>query len=227
MREELKHALPELEADETVKVVVLTGSGRAFCAGGDIRSMEGITSPSGRDRLKNLQKLSKLMFEFEKPIIAAVNGPATGAGFHLALACDIIIASEKAKFAESFVNIGLIPDFGGFYFLPLRIGIHKAKELMLTGRLFDATEANEMGLINKVVPHESLESETMTMARALVNGPGRAYTMIKHAMNHFPANLYTMLEIEANMQAICFETSDFKEGVSAFLEKRKPDFTGK
>ena len=127
MREELKDVLFNFQTDEEVKVVVITGAGRAFCAGGDITTMKGVTSPEGRVRLKNLQKVVKLMAELEKPIIAAVNGPATGAGFHIALASDMIIASEKAKFAESFVKIGLVPDMGGFYFLPLRIGLHKSQ----------------------------------------------------------------------------------------------------
>ena len=113
MREELKDELFSYQTDPEVKAVVITGAGRAFCAGGDISTMKGVESPEGRDRLKNVQKLVKYMVELEKPIIAAVNGAATGAGFHMALACDIIIASEKAKFAESFVKIGLIPDMGG------------------------------------------------------------------------------------------------------------------
>jgi 2-(1,2-epoxy-1,2-dihydrophenyl)acetyl-CoA isomerase len=226
MREELQDVFFKLQSDQQVKVVVITGAGRAFCAGGDIRTMEGIKAPAERDRVKNLQKIAKLMVELEKPIIAAVNGPATGAGFHLALASDMIIASEKAKFAESFVRIGLVPDMGGFYFLPLRIGLHKAKELMLTGRIFDAKEADELGLLNKLVPHEALEDEVMQLAKALAQGPSRSYAMIKAALNNFPTSLQNVMELEANMQAVCFETRDFKEGVRAFLEKRSPDFSG-
>jgi 2-(1,2-epoxy-1,2-dihydrophenyl)acetyl-CoA isomerase len=226
MREELQDVFFKLQSDKPVKVVVITGAGRAFCAGGDISTMEGVKAPAERDRVKNLQKIAKLMVELEKPIIAAVNGPATGAGFHLALASDMIIASEKAKFAESFVKIGLVPDMGGFYFLPLRIGLHKAKELMFTGRLFDAKEADEMGLLNKCVPHEALEAEVMELAEALARGPSRSYAMIKAALNNLPASLQNVMEMEANMQAVCFETRDFKEGTQAFLEKRKPKFTG-
>jgi 2-(1,2-epoxy-1,2-dihydrophenyl)acetyl-CoA isomerase len=226
MRAELVDILLKLPSDQQVKVVVITGAGRAFCAGGDISTMEGIKAPAERDRVKNLQKIARLMVELEKPIIAAVNGPATGAGFHLALASDILIASEKAKFAESFVRIGLVPDMGGFYFLPLRIGLHKAKELMLTGRIFDAKEADHMGLLNKCVPHEALEAEVMALAGDLARGPGRSYAMIKAALNNLPASLQNVMEMEANMQAVCFETRDFKEGVRAFLEKRKPEFSG-
>ncbi len=226
MREELKEEIFSYQTDPDVKVVVITGAGRAFCAGGDIATMKGVESPAGRDRLKNVQKLVKYMVELEKPIISAVNGAATGAGFHIALASDIIIASEKAKFAESFAKIGLIPDMGGFYFLPLRIGVHRAKELMFTGRLFDAAEADRMGLLNKLVPHEQLEEETMALAQSLAQGPGRSYAMTKSALNNWPASLQTMLEIEANMQSISFATRDFQEGMNAFLEKRKAAFTG-
>jgi 2-(1,2-epoxy-1,2-dihydrophenyl)acetyl-CoA isomerase len=226
MREELKDALAVIKKENEVKVVVITGAGKAFCAGGDIKTMGGVTPPGGRDRLKNVQQLTRQLVELEKPIIAGVNGAATGAGFHIALACDIIIASEKAKFAESFVRIGLIPDMGGLYFLPLRVGVHKAKELMFTGRLFDAAEASSMGLLNKLVPHEALDDEVMHFARELAQGPGRSYAMIKSALNTWPASLQTMLEIEANMQAVSFATRDFQEGYRAFLEKRKPEFTG-
>jgi 2-(1,2-epoxy-1,2-dihydrophenyl)acetyl-CoA isomerase len=226
MREELADVLIGFQTDKTVKVVVITGAGRAFCAGGDINEMIGVTAPQERDRLLEYRRVVKSMVELEKPIIAAVNGPATGAGFHLALASDLIIASEKAKFAESFVRIGLVPDMGGFYFLPLRIGMHKAKELMFTGRLFDAREAEQMGLLNKCVPHEALDAEVMELAGTLARGPGRSYAMIKAALNNLPASLQHVMEIEANMQAVCFETRDFKEGVRAFVEKRTPEFSG-
>jgi 2-(1,2-epoxy-1,2-dihydrophenyl)acetyl-CoA isomerase len=227
MREELKEEIFNYQTDKAVKVLVITGSGRAFCAGGDIRTMKDITAPAGRDRLKNVHKLIKYMFELEKPIISAVNGMATGAGLHIALASDIIYASQRAKFAESFVNVGLIPDLGGFYFLPLRIGLHRAKELMLTGRIFASEEAYKMGLINKVVPHEELDGEVMSLAEKLAQGPGLVYAMIKAGLNNWPFSLQTAMEMEANMQALCFETMDFKEGIRAFIEKRPPIFTGK
>jgi len=226
MREELKDAFAAAGKDAAVKVVVITGAGKAFCAGGDITTMAGLKAPAGRDRLKNVQELTRLMVSLEKPIIAAVNGFATGAGLHIALASDIIIASENAKFRESFALIGLIPDMGGFYFLPLRVGLPKAKELMMTGRLFDAREAAEMGLVNKVVPHEELEKEVAELAGQLAAGPTRVYSMIKSALNLWPASLATLMEVEANLQAIAFETQDFDEGRRSFIEKRKPRFTG-
>lgn len=226
MREELKDAFREFATAADVKVVVVTGSGRAFCAGGDITTMKGLTSPAGRDRLKNVHMLVRAMVTLEKPIIAAVNGPAIGAGFSIALACDMVLAAEKAKFAASFVKIGLIPDMGGFYLLPGRVGVHRAKELMMTGRAFGAAEAEAMGFVNRVIPGDELMQAAMEMAGNLAKGPSRSYAMIKSALNRWPTGLEELLEIEANMQAVCFETRDFKEGMHAFLEKRPPKFTG-
>jgi 2-(1,2-epoxy-1,2-dihydrophenyl)acetyl-CoA isomerase len=226
MREELKDALTDVGNDQSVKVVTMTGAGKAFMAGSDLKTMEGITAPAGRDRLKNVQKIIRLMTELEKPIIAGINGFATGAGLHIAIASDIVIASEEAKFREAFVMVGLIPDMAGFYFLPLRVGLPKAKELMFTGRLFDAKEAETMGLVNKVVPPSKLETEVMDLARNLAEGPSRAYAMIKSALNLWPLNLQAFLELEANLQSIAFTTQDFDEGRRSFLEKRKPKFTG-
>jgi len=226
MREELKAELGDLAKAADVKAVIITGAGRAFCAGGDITTMHNVTAPAGRDRLKNVQQLTRALATMEKPIIAAVNGPATGAGFNIALACDIILASDKAKFSEVFVKIGLIPDMGGFYFLPMRIGVHRAKELMMTGRMVDAQEAASMGLVNRLVPHDELMTAAMEMALSLSKGASRSLSMIKAALNRWPTSLEDILEIEANMQAVCFETRDLKEGIQAFLEKRPPEFSG-
>ena len=221
-------ALDRLAGDADVRVVILTGAGeKAFIAGADIGEFEGRT-PVAQYRVMNDPHANafEAADQFPKPIIAAVNGFATGAGLHIALASDMIIASENAKFRESFALIGLIPDMGGFYFLPLRVGLPKAKELMMTGRLFDAREAAEMGLVNKVVPHEELEKEVAELAGQLSAGPSRVYAMIKSALNLWPASLPTLMEVEANLQAIAFETQDFDEGRRSFMEKRKPRFTG-
>ena len=226
MREELKVVFWEFAKARDVKSVIVTGAGRAFCAGGDISTMQTVTAPAGRDRLKNVQQLVRAMTGLEKPVIAAVNGPAVGAGFNIALACDLILASDKAKFSQSFAKIGLIPDMGGFYFLPLRVGVHQAKELMMTGRMIEAQEAFAIGLVNRVVPHENLMDAARETALGLARGASRAQAMIKAALNRWPASLEEILEIEANMQAVCFETHDFKEGLQAFLEKRPPEFTG-
>jgi 2-(1,2-epoxy-1,2-dihydrophenyl)acetyl-CoA isomerase len=226
-RAELLEIVRQAGDDDTLKVVILTGSGKAFCSGGDIRAMEGVTPVAGRVRLKKGQRLIKAMFEMEKPIIAAVNGIAAGAGVSIALASDIIVASEEAKFFLSFVNIGLVPDWGQFYFLPLRLGVARAKELMLLGGVVDAPEAERIGLINRVVPPEALHEEVSSLAEGLAKGPSQCYAMIKAALNRWPATLDSLLELESTMQAVAFGSGDFDEGRKAFLEKRTPRFHGK
>ncbi len=217
----------KLGEEEAVRVIILTGSGEAFCAGGDIRTMEGETAVSGRLRLKRGHGLIKTMLGLEKPIIGAVNGIAAGAGVSIAMACDLVVASEEARFALSFSKIGLVPDLGLFYTLPVRVGMAKAKELMFLGDVIDAREAERLGLVNRVVPADRLEEEVKALALRLVKGPGQSYAMIKSALNHWPTDLDSLLEMEATMQAVAFSSRDFEEGRKSFLEKRKPVFTGK
>ena len=227
MRAELKTILTDVAEDRGIKVLILTGTGRAFCAGGDIRTMEGETAPSGRDRMKKGSwQMTRLFANVEKPIIAAVNGIAAGAGFNIAVSADMIIAADNARFQQSFVKIGLIPDLGGMYYLPLRIGVPRAKELMMTGRFIEAKEAEAIGLVNRVVPPDQLMPETQKLAAELAAGPGRVHAMIKAAMNLWPLSLQAVLELESNMQAVAFATKDFDEGRRAFLERRKANFTG-
>jgi len=227
MRTELLTVFEQIGRDESIKVIVITGSGNAFCAGGDIKQMEKRTPSIIRRRVKTAQGMIKAMLELEKPIIGAINGVAAGAGVSLALACDILIASEQAKFVEAFVKIGLIPDLGSFYLLPLRIGIVRAKELMFMGEPINAQEAERIGLVNKVVQPEKLEEETLALALRLANGPTQCYAMIKSVLNLWFFNLEHLLEIESTMQALAFSSEDFEEGKKAFLEKRKPVFVGK
>jgi 2-(1,2-epoxy-1,2-dihydrophenyl)acetyl-CoA isomerase len=217
----------KLGEEEAVKAIVLTGSGKAFCAGGDIRTMEGETAVSGRLRLKRGHALIKTMLGLEKPIIGAVNGIAAGAGVSIAMACDLVVASEEARFVLSFSKIGLVPDLGLFYSLPLRIGVARAKELMFFGEVIEAREAERLGMVNRVVAADKLEEAVKTMALRLVNGPGQSYAMIKSALNHWPTDLDSLLEMEATMQAVAFSSRDFEEGRKAFMEKRKPNFQGK
>ncbi|MBI5605089.1 MAG: enoyl-CoA hydratase/isomerase family protein [Deltaproteobacteria bacterium] len=217
----------KLGEDEAVKAIILTGSGKAFSSGGDIRTMEGVNPVAGRLRLKKGHILIKTMLGLEKPIIGAINGVAAGAGVSVALACDFIIASEEARFAVSFSKIGLVPDLGLFYLLPLRIGVPRAKELMFFGDVIDPHQAESLGMVNRVVPAEKLEEEARAMAQRLVQGPGQSYAMIKSALNHWPADLDTFLEMESTMQAVAFNSRDFDEGRRAFLEKRSPVFCGK
>jgi len=227
MRVELLEVFRQISDDDSVKVVVMTGAGKAFSSGGDIRTMEGLTAIATRVRLKKGQRMIKAMLELEKPIIGAINGVAAGAGVSIALACDILIASEEARFALSFVSIGAIPDLGSYYFWPLRVGIARAKELMFTGDMIDAREAERIGLVNRVVPPEKLEEEVSSLATRLVVGPSQSYAMIKAALNRWPASLESFFEIESTMQAVAFSSEDFDEGRRAFLEKRKPVFHGR
>jgi 2-(1,2-epoxy-1,2-dihydrophenyl)acetyl-CoA isomerase len=227
MRVDLLEAFRQISDDDSVKVVIMTGSGKAFSAGGDIRTMEGLTSVATRVRLKRGQRPIKAMIELEKPIIGAINGVAAGAGVSLALACDILIASEEAKLGVSFVRIGATPDLGSYYFWPLRVGVARAKELMFTGDMIDAREAERIGLVNKVVSPEKLEEEVSSLASRLANGPSQAYAMIKAALNRWPASLESFFEMESSMQAVAFSSEDFDEGRRAFLEKRKPLFRGR
>ena len=189
--------------------------------------MEGETAVSGRLRLKRGHGLIKAMLGLEKPIIGAINGIAAGAGVSIALACDFLVVSEEARFAVSFSKIGLVPDLGLYYLLPLRIGVPRAKELMFFGDVIDARRAETLGMVNRVVPAEKLEEEVQALARRLVQGPSQSYAMIKSALNHWPAHLDSFLEIEATQQAVAFSSDDFEEGRKAFLEKRKPIFQGK
>lgn len=227
MREELRGAIELLGEWEEVRVVVIAGEGENFCAGGDIRSMEGIQPGGGRRRVRRVGRLVRRMREIPQPIIAAVDGVATGAGLGLALASDLIIATNRARFAVGQTRIGLAPDMALTRSLPLRIGWSRAMEMMLTGKFLDAQTALQWGLVNKVVPPERLEEEAFGWAQDIAQGPPMALSMIKEAMERFPMELTEALDMEADLQAIAFSTEDFQEGKRAFLERRKPSFKGR
>lgn len=226
MRAELKQLLASVSGDPQIRVLILTGCGKAFCAGGDIRTME-IPFPdlAGRKRLKDLHVWLKDLINLEIPVIAAVNGVAAGAGCSLAMACDLIIASEEAKFLYSFVKVGLIPDAASIYFLPRLVGLPRAKELMFSGKMIDASEALNIGLVNRVVPAEHLMPAVEKLASELARGASKAIALTKRFLNlSMSSDLESVLELEALGQDICFGTEDFSEGMGAFLEKRKPVF---
>ena len=226
MKAELNEIIEEVHQDSDIRVLILTGVGSAFCAGGDLRSMEQPFPPfAGRTRIKNSHQWLRKLIDLEIPVIAAVNGVAAGAGLNLALACDMVIASDKATFIQSFIKVGLIPDFGGFYFLPRLIGLHKAKELMFTGISVDAHEGERIGLINKVVPGDELMRYVEKFALDLANSPANSLALIKRLTNlSLESNFESMLELEAMAQDMCFGSDDFVEGRKAFVEKRKPIF---
>lgn len=226
MREELLDALVGAMRDADTRVVVITGKGKSFCSGGDISTMRKDFVPGeGRARLRNVHRIVRAITGMDKLVIAAVNGPAIGAGCNIALACDFILAAEEAKFGQPFGRIGLIPDMGGLYFLARLVGPLKAKELVFTWRTIDAGEADRMGLVNRVAPLEKLYAEVRELAAQLAAGPAMANALTKAIINKsMESTLEQILEEEAMAQDLCFLTPDHKEGVSAFFEKRKPRF---
>ena len=222
------NGLKEARGDEDIRVIVLSGAGRSFCAGGDVTTMGQAGAIQVYEHIGRLNECILSMKATEIPIIAAVHGFASGAGFNLALACDLIIAAEDSKFAMSFSQVGLISDGGGSYFLPRLIGSHLAKEFFFSGKPVTARRLYELGVINQLVPSESLINETMTLATSIANGPGKALGMMKKIIDHsFTASLDEILEQERITQTMLVTTADHQEGVAAFKEKRKPVFKSK
>lgn len=226
--DELSLATAELAEDESVKAIVLTGAGKAFCAGGDInRFKQGFGFLSGMDYVDGVHRFLKDWMNLKKPVIAMVNGPAMGAGMSLALACDIIIASEEAKFGASFISMGLIPDVGAAYFLPRIVGINKAKEILFTGKILDCEEALEVGIVNRIVPSANLAEEVAALTARLAKGPGFAISCTKRILNSSQdLDFSSLLILESTLQSMCFQTEDSNEAVKAFFEKRRPEFKG-
>jgi 2-(1,2-epoxy-1,2-dihydrophenyl)acetyl-CoA isomerase len=226
---ELLEALNEVREDDEVRAVIITGAGRAFCAGFDLETSIGETSGEVWQTMRDgVTTMIMSIRNMPKAVIAAVNGAAAGGGCNLVLACDIILASEKARFGEVFVLRGLQPDFGGTYFLPRLVGVARARELILTGRMFDANEAERMGMINRVVPPDQLESASRELALTLAKHPPLAVKAAKASFyDGLTMDLASVLEREAEMQGILFCTEDFKESAAAFLGKREPIFKGK
>lgn len=221
-----------LHQDDDCRAVVITGEGRGFCTGADLTgggARADAATPMGMRLSTHVYSaVIRSMVTMEKPVIGAINGDAAGAGCNFALACDILVASEKARFIQVFVRRGLVVDMGGTFFLPRLVGLSKAKELAFSGEAIEAQRALELGLVSKVVPHESLMDEAMEMARKLAQGPTRAIGMIKRMLNRsFESDLETALEMEASLQGIAVSTPDVVEGITSFLQKRPANFTGK
>lgn len=228
----LLEALQRLEADPSVAVVVLTGAGRGFCVGGDVKNMATRSKPSDLDEavreLRGKMEISRLLHEIAKPTIAMVNGPAAGAGFSIALACDYRIAAESARFITAFAKVGFSGDFGGSYFLSKLIGSGRARELYYTGEALDAKQALGLGIANKVVPDSELLGATMVLAKRLASGPSIALGMMKKNFNAAESGtLSELLDLEALHQKKCGMTEDHREAVLAYVEKRPPVFKGR
>ncbi|HUP94555.1 MAG TPA: enoyl-CoA hydratase-related protein, partial [Burkholderiales bacterium] len=232
LREDLQDAVNKATADPDVRVLVITGAGRGFCSGGDVKSMsereQSGEKPPPVERWAPIRdRIILAMRDCPKPIIAAINGAAAGAGMNLALACDMRIASSAAKFSQAFVKRGLHPDWGGTWFLPRIVGTAKACELIFTGDSLDAAQALELGIVNAVVAPEALMAETHKLARRIADGPPVAIQLAKRAIYHNQdTNLRSALEFETFAQGISRDTDDAKEGVKAFIEKRAAVFRG-
>jgi 2-(1,2-epoxy-1,2-dihydrophenyl)acetyl-CoA isomerase len=230
--EGLLEALPRLARDPTIGAIVLTGAGRAFCAGGDVKSMaEGLAERDVEEaviHLRERMEVSRLLHEIPKPTIAMVNGPAAGAGMSLALACDLRIAAQSARFVTAFANIGFSGDFGGSYFLSKIVGTGKARELYYTAEPLDASQALALGVVNRVVPDAALVDTTMLLARKLAHGPRVALARMKQNFNAAENGTFAeLLDLEARNQIETGRTDDHKEAARAFVEKRPPVFTGR
>ncbi len=229
MRRDLADALEEAGGRMDVRVIVLRGAGSAFCAGGDVAAMAELMGRGDVDEFARLlgagRRVVTALRQMTKPVIAAISGVASGAGFNLALACDLRIAAESATFSQSFVRVGLHPDWGGTYFLPRIVPPNIACEMFFLGDAIDAARAHRLGLINRVVPDAELETETHKLAARLRAAPPESIAAAKHAVymsSH--AELEEMLQYETEAQLRCFQTADAHEGVRAFLEKRRPRF---
>ncbi len=226
---ELQDALKSVARDETVRAVVLTGAGKAFCSGQDLKAASGQEKRSFLESLhKRYNPIIRAMRNLPKPIVCRLNGVAAGAGCSIALACDVIVASTESSLIEVFINIGLVPDSGSSWFLPRLVGTAKAFELCTTGKRVSATDAVNMGLVNKAVAPEELDAAVKEYTDYYANAPTKAIGLIKKMLTKSAtASLEEMLEYEAWCQEIAGSSEDYREGVTAFLEKRKAVFKGK
>ncbi|MEU6766868.1 enoyl-CoA hydratase-related protein [Streptomyces sp. NPDC046853] len=231
-RERVIALLAEASADPAVRAVVITATGKGFCAGADLRGApatgERVPGDVARTIRLGAQRLISAVLDCEKPVIAAVNGTAAGIGAHLALACDLVIAAEQAKFIEVFVRRGLVPDGGGAYLLPRLVGPQRAKELMFFGDSLPAADAERLGLVNRVVPAGELEKTARAWAQRLASGPTRAIAMTKQLVNaSLESDRATAFAAEAAAQEINMTTADANEGVASFVERRSPSYEGR
>ncbi|HEX2850502.1 MAG TPA: enoyl-CoA hydratase [Acidimicrobiales bacterium] len=227
MWDELHAVFTEVADRDTDRVLVITGAGDAFCSGADLSSVDELAR-SGMTRMRHIGLTALALHRLAKPTIAKVNGVAAGAGCNMALGCDLVVASDTARFSEIFARRGLTIDFGGSWLLPRIVGLHKAKELALFAEVISAKEAEAMGLVNRVVPAGELDAFVDDWAGRLAAGPPVALSMTKTLLNNaFMVSMEQAIEDEARTQNVNFGTSDFREAVSAFLEKRDPRFEGK
>jgi len=225
----LQHALDLCASDSEVRAVLITGNGKAFCAGQDLAEVSGENAPGFRTILsEHYNPIIRKIRTIEKPVVCAVNGVAAGAGANIALAGDVVVATESASFIQAFSKIGLVPDSGGTFFLPRLIGFQKASALMMLGEKVGAADAEKLGMLYKVFADAEFEEQSKLLAQTLASMPTRGLALTKKALNESLTNdLDNQLDREEVYQIEAGQTADYKEGVSAFMEKRKPTFTGK
>jgi enoyl-CoA hydratase len=223
-RAEFYSAMKDVAEDDNIKVVILTGAGRAFVAGSDIKELKQTTSLDAH----NIHRLGMVVEKLEKPVIAAVNGFALGGGCEIVMACDIIIASDKARFGQPEINLGIIPGGGATQRLPRLVGVCKAKELILTGDIIKAEEAEKIGLVNRVVPGENLMAAAKEIAKKIAAKSKATVRLAKDVINKgMQTSLETGLDYEREIYSLCLTLEDKEEGINAFIEKREPQFKGR
>lgn len=223
MRQALDATLPELRQDPSVKAVIITGEGDAFCSGGDISSISTASKRDGRRAMRDIQLTWEELAGFDKPVIAAVHGPAYGAGFSLAMAADFILASDRARFCLSFARIGLVPDLGVLHTLPRAIGMQRARELLYFGREVGPDEAAELGLVLEVLPPEELLGRAHELASALGQSSPSAFAITKQILSRsFETDRQALLESEATAQALCFGTDYLAESIQRYQRREQP-----
>jgi len=227
-RLEMERVVTEMRDDPGVRAVVIAGVPGAFCSGGDISSFAKATPVEMRDRLKQQHRVTRMLFDLEKPIVSAVDGPAFGVGFNLALLSDMILASPKAKFCQVFSKVAIVPDGGGLYLLARIVGIQRAKAMFFLAETIKAEQALNLGIVHAVHSSETILDEAMALATHLAAGPTRAFGLGKAMLNRgLDMDFSSYLELEAVGEAYIMETEDHKNAVAAFLDKRKPVFEGR
>jgi enoyl-CoA hydratase/carnithine racemase len=227
MREQLEAALQQAMTDAECRVIVLTGEGDHFCSGGDITSFAGVTPASGRVRMQGAQRIARLLTRGEKPVIAAVEGHAAGAGLCIAADCDIVVAARDAKLSCTFNRIGLFPDLGGVWSIPNRMGLGRARLMMMTGRVMDAQTAQQQGLVEEVCDPGQALAVAISLAEEVASVSPLSNALLKSTLARGPMPFEDLLAAETDAQAVLYGTEDFEEGRTAFLEKRKPVFKGR
>ncbi|MGF6861251.1 2-(1,2-epoxy-1,2-dihydrophenyl)acetyl-CoA isomerase [Rhodobacteraceae bacterium MBR-64] len=226
-RKEMERIVTEVRDDDRVRALLITGSGGAFCAGGDINTFGGSSPMAMRDRLKQQHRVTRMLYDLEKPVVAAVAGPAFGVGFSIALLADVILAAPSARFCQAYARMAIVPDGGALYLLARVVGAQRAKAMFLTAQVIGAQEARDMGIVHAIHDEDALDAQASALAARLAEGPTRAFGLGKSMLNRgLDCDFATYLEIEATAEAHIMQTGDHHEAVAAFREKRQPRFSG-